>query len=153
MNADTRHVHIHLGDLGDATEIHLHLAPGSPPPAAADGDTPEAAMLRRMKAYGTNGSNVQAVHDGLIALGLVPHISVVRDPSHTPQAYLRFTRGDPGPTVLYLNTASVQIMRAGNLDKIGSLPGAAIRRDTVFFRITTPAEVAQALAAVKAALA
>jgi hypothetical protein len=49
-------------------------------------------MLRRMKAHGTNGDNVQDVHDGLIALGLIPRISSGCDSSHTPQAYLTFTR-------------------------------------------------------------
>ena len=95
-------------------------------------------MLRRMKAY-ANADNIQAAHDGLTTLGLVPHISEVRDPSRTPQAYLRWTNGDPGPTVLYLNTASLQI--AANRDKVTRLPGARTRRDGVYFAITTSAEV------------
>lgn len=149
MIPDARHVHIYIGDLGPATEVHLHFTPGATSPAA-NGDSPEAVMLRRMKAY-DNADNIQAAHDGLTTLGLVPHISKVRDPSHTPQAYLRWTNGDPGPTVLYLNTASVQI--AANRDKVAPLPGARTRRDGVYFAITTSAEVTQALAAVKAALA
>jgi hypothetical protein len=148
MIPDARQVHIYLGDLGPETEVHLHFAPGATPPGA-NGDSPQAVMLRRMKAY-ANADNIQAVYDGLTTLGLVPHTAKVRDPSHTPQAYLRWTEGDPGRTVLYLNTASVAIV--ANHDKVSRLPGARIRRDAAFFAITTPTEITQALAAVKAAL-
>jgi hypothetical protein len=151
MAMTTKHVHLHLGELDPDVDLHIHFTrngAGSP-----SEDTPEQVMLRRMKAY-DNADNVQAAYDGLAGLGLAPNIPAVRKNDGKPQAYLRWTHGRPGPTKLYLNTASIAISDKATGAACAGQPGAIAKpRGETWFSIRTAAQVTQALTALKRAAA
>ena len=147
-------IHLELdADPGLLRAVADYLDQHAPTPAApaADGLTAEQAMLARLTAWGTNGPNVQAMHDGLAGtLGLTPIAPRVLKPGGKPQAYLRYQDPRDRRQQAVMNTVSVLITRGR--DKVAAMPGARVTRDGVYFRIATDAEVATALAAVKASL-
>ncbi len=152
MDDDARHIHIHLGTLEPGVHVHIHVGtPGD----EADGELtieptsePTAeAMLKRLMDYG-NADNVQAMYKGLLHLGLTPHVPTTRKNNAKMQPYLRWTHGESGPSVLYLNAASAIFAGKADVDRVGGLPGA-IRGREVRFPIRTREGVQHALAAVK----
>ncbi len=171
-----RHLYIHLDGCEPGLEVHIHItntgatgvggtyagspaaeekAVAGPTPAPADASAAAPAeggvqqALTRLRDYG-NAANVQAMFDGLVELGYVPHCAGTRKLGKKPESYLRWV--DPavgGAATLYLDTASARFARADHRTALVGLPGAAPNATEVLFAIKTAAGVEQALAAAK----
>lgn len=160
MNTDEtepRHLHLHLGDLGPGvTHVHIHLgasANGAGEVTAEVAAEPTVgASLKRLKDYSAGAENVQAAYDGLVALGLTPHVAGTRGPRKAGprQPYLSWTHpSHPRGAVGYLNAATFSFVGTNDVPRVASLPGALDRGSEVRFPVTSREGVRQALAAVK----
>jgi hypothetical protein len=137
----------HLGEVevvctacGTASPATLQDRARAPQPTAtgvpAPG-TPEAEMLAHLIRYG--GEAVRTAADALAAAGHVPHLANSRSASGKPPAYLRWTHGERGPTVAYLNSASLDVSpdgigdsRTQRLAELAALSGGEVKaRGTV----------------------
>lgn len=152
MSTDERHVHIYLGTPEPGVHVHIHL--GDLGDEASKQVTREPTVegnLKRLKDYNSaHAENIQAAYDGLVALGLTPHVPITRNPGQTVQPYLRWTHDNhPSGSVAYLNAATLSFAGKNDLARVVRLPGAADRGSEVRFSILSPEGVAQALAATR----
>jgi len=101
------------------------------------------------------GPSVQAMYDGLIALGYIPGVPAVK-PDGTRQLYVGWSdpaRADKGKTLYtsYLESRTVSFGRVTDRRKVADLPGADTSPGAyVAFRLNTPDAVDRALAAARA---
>jgi hypothetical protein len=133
-SSEERHVHIYLGDLPPGTTVHIHASELTQHPKttetteggpASRHDDPASAMLERLKTYG-HPQKLQAIYDGLIELGFVPHAPEVRKAGKEPEPYLRWT--DPargGTAVLYFDTKNLWFVKKEDMGKLRDLGGKA----------------------------
>jgi hypothetical protein len=129
-------------------ETTTATAPAVPAPG-----TPEADMLAHLIRYG--GEAVRAAADALAASGYIPHLANSRSASGKPPAYLRWTVGDHGPTVGYLNSASLDLSSDGlgdtkeqRLAELAAVSGGEVKaRGTVNVLLANNAGVVAAIKA------
>jgi hypothetical protein len=146
---------VHLGDL-DPGVVHVHIYLGASQNEASGEVTVEPtveASLKRLKAWDSaNAANIQAAYDGLMVLGLAPHVAGSRNPSPGAyvQPYLRWTHpSHPSGSVGYLNAATFSFAGKNDLPRVAGLSGATDKGSEVRFPITSREGVRQALAAVE----
>jgi hypothetical protein len=110
-------------------------------------------MLAHLIRYG--GEAVRTAADALAAAGHVPHLANSHSASGKPPAYLRWTHGERGPTVAYLNSASLDVSHDGvgdskaqRLAELAAVSGGEVKaRGTVNVLLANTAGV---IAAIKA---
>ncbi len=90
-----------------------------------------------------DASSLQAIYEGLRALGYIPHAPQVRTAGKLPEPYLRWT--DParrGPTVIYFGTRNLWFVREDDIKTLSDLFGdnVAFGRRNHNIKVTISAE-------------
>jgi hypothetical protein len=164
MSSEPRHLHLYLPDFGPG-ETHLHIHPaqanGTATVTAAGPAEPSVGdSLQRLKDWSACPDSVQAVYDGLVAMGLQPRVAGTRGARKAGtgrQPYLNWTHpSHPRGAVVYLNAASLWFIGRHDIPRVAGLPGAeqnlsakAGEQSDVRFPLDTPQGADHALAAVR----